>query len=156
MNSKTLPTCDYSALMRDLLPKDYSKMTEEELLEELKKSPDFEKFVYPSSWYEKYKLPLKECMNMKEYLRESPWKKSSGNFYVGKIQDISAKPGGNRPVLEVEQPPALTVIENHFSDGPHADEDIVITNQTSSSHPQDSVQTSASSTEPNETKILQF
>ena len=99
-------------------------MTEEELLAELKKSPDFEKFVLPSSWYEKYNLPLKECMNMKEYIKESSWTKKHSNYYFGKIEDIPAKPGGNRPVLELEPPPALTLIENHFSDGPNAERDV--------------------------------
>jgi hypothetical protein len=117
---------DYVALYSSLLPKNYSAMTEEELLAELRATPDFEKFVYPSHWYEKHDLPLKECMNMKEFLKEASWMKSSSHSYTGKIEVIEAKPGGNRPVLEAPEAPAITVVENHFSDA---------TDQSETSHP---------------------
>lgn len=95
--------------------KDYSKMTDEELLEELKKSEVFDKLVFPNSWYSKYELPEKKCQNMKEFLAESAWLKRSSHYYVGKV-DIPAKPGGNRPVLEAPEVKAITMIESHFSD----------------------------------------
>jgi len=114
----------YAELLKNLLPKDYSKMSEQELFEELKKSSDFDKLVFPSSWYEKYNLPTKECMDMKQFIKESPWMKRHSFSYVGRIEDIPAKPGGNRPVLPIEPPPALTILENHFSDGPHAERDL--------------------------------
>lgn len=98
-------------------PPDYSKMTEEELIAELKKTTDFDKLVFPNHLYSKYELPEKKCLNMKEYIQESPWMKRSHYYYVGK-QDISAKPGGNRPILEAPEAPTITLLENSFSDKP--------------------------------------
>lgn len=96
--------------------KDYKKMTEEELLAELKASPDFAKFVFPNEWYSKYDLPPKECRNMKEFLQEAPWLKTYSYNVVGKI-DIPAKPGGLRPILPAPEVPQLVVTQNTFSDG---------------------------------------
>lgn len=97
---------------------DYKKMTDEELLAILRKSPDFNKLVFPNSWYSKYtqELPLKECMNMKEFLTESPWMKRHQYSYTGKIEDIEPKPGGNRPILDAPEIPQVVVIQNSFSD----------------------------------------
>ena len=95
--------------------KDYSKMTNEELLEELKRSEIFDKLVFPNEWYSKYELPEKKCQNMKEFLAESAWLKKSSHFYVGK-QEIPAKAGGNRPVLEAPEVNAITMLQNSFSD----------------------------------------
>lgn len=114
----------FTSLLKPEPPKDYSKMTEEELLAELKKSKDFEKMVFPNSWYSKYDLPLKECRNMKEFIQESTWLKSSQNYYIEKV-DIPAKPGGNRPVLPAPEVPAITLLENHFSDNPKVKNEIL-------------------------------
>ena len=95
--------------------KDYSKLTEEELLEELKKSADFDKMVFPNSWYSKYDLPEKKCLNMKEYLKESPWMKTAHHWYIGK-QEIEAKPGGLRPILPAPEIPVELKQINMFSD----------------------------------------
>lgn len=94
---------------------DYKSMTEEQLLEELKKSPDFDKMVFPNHWYAKYDLPEKKCLNTKEYIRESPWTKTSQHYYIEK-KEIPAKPGGLRPVLPAPEIPTVTVIQNSFSD----------------------------------------
>lgn len=96
--------------------KDYKKMTEDELLAELKASPDFAKFVFPNEWYSKYELPTKECMNFKEFLAEAPWMKRFSNNYIGK-KDVDALPGGNRPVLPAPEAPQLVVLKNEFSEG---------------------------------------
>jgi len=95
---------------------DYSKMSDEELLKEVKKLPEFKNLVMPNSWYSKFELPLKECMNMKEFIAESPWRKRHMHFYTGKLEDIKAQPGGNRPILEAPEAPQVVLIENHFSD----------------------------------------
>ena len=97
--------------------KDYKSMSNEQLIEELKGASDFEKFVFPNSWYSKYDLPEKTCMDMRTFLRESPWMKTSQHYYIEK-KDIPAKPGGNRPVLPPIEVPALTVVQNSFSDAP--------------------------------------
>lgn len=125
---ETLPP--YLTNLTNFLPKpkiDYASMTDEQLLEELKKSPDFDKFVLPNSWYSKFELPEKKCMNMKEFLQESPWTKRTSYNYVGK-EDIPAKPGGNRPLLPAPEVPTLTLLENNFSDNPKVQSEI--SNQT--------------------------
>lgn len=125
---KKLPS-HFSALASFLPPPiDYSKLTEEELLAELKKSPDFDKMVFPNAWYSKYDLPEKKCMNPKEYIKESPWTKTAHNYYV-KREDIPAKPGGVRDVLPAPEVPVVTLIKNSFSDA---------TDQTASLSAQDS------------------
>lgn len=96
--------------------KDYSTMTAEELFAEIQRLPEAKDLVLPNSWYEKFNLPMKEARNMKEFLAESPWMKRSGHMYVGKVETIEAKPGGNRPLLESEVPVVEVRIENSFSD----------------------------------------
>ena len=132
-----------------LSEEDYKKMSNEELLEVLKGSPEFTNFVFPDTWYDKYKLPNKECMNMKEFLKESPWTKKNYRWYTGKVEDIPAKPGGVRPLIESE-PVKVEVLAgvNMFSDAP--------TNQSASLHLQDSEQTLEGSKESSETKILRL
>jgi hypothetical protein len=113
-----LPNIDFKSFYTSFAPPvDYSKMTEEELIAELKKSSDFDKLVFPNSFYSKYELPEKKCLNMKEYLKESPWLTRSQHYYIEK-KDIPAKPGGNRPILEAPEVPAITLLENNFSDKP--------------------------------------
>jgi len=116
---------------------DCKKMTDEELLEVLKKSPDFNKLAFPNSWYKKFKLPNKECMNMKEFLAESPWMKRHQHFYTGKVEQIAAKPGGNRPILEAPEAPQVVLIQNSFSDAEGPKEPTA--NQTSSSNQQETL-----------------
>jgi len=119
---------------------DCKKMTDEELLQVLKQSPEFNKLVFPNSWYKKFELPKKECMNMKEFLAESPWQKKHLHFYTGKVEQIEAKPGGNRPILDVQEAPMTILLQNSFSDaeGPKETSD-ASTNQTSSSGPQETL-----------------
>ena len=113
-------------LTKDKEAKDPSKLSDEELLEEVKKLPEFEKLVFPNSWYSKFELPNKSCANMKEYIKESPWQKTAQNYYISHTT-IPAKPGGNRPVLPAPEVPTITLLENNFSDKP--------TDQTESSNP---------------------
>lgn len=97
--------------------KPLNEMTEEELVAELKNQPDFDKFVFPSSWYQKYELPKKECMDFKQFLKEAPWLTSKSRYiYEGKVVEVEAKPGGNRPILDVEPVKAEVVQKSLFSD----------------------------------------
>jgi len=41
---------------------------EAQLLEELRKLPDFDKYPFPASWYKKYNLKPVEAVDMKTYL----------------------------------------------------------------------------------------
>lgn len=116
-------------------PPDYSKMSDAELIEILKKDPNYEKYVYPSSWHKKFPdLPKADCSDPKQYIRESPWMKKAYVMYDqgGKPIHIEAKPGGNRPILEAPEIPVVTLIENNFSDKDDS------TNQSAPSHPLDS------------------
>lgn len=126
---------------------DFTTLSDEELLAELKKSPDFEKFVFPTAWHKKFPdLPKADCSDPKTFIKESPWMKRHYITYEGrgKVVDIEPKPGGVRPVLPAPDTTIVTVLENNFSDAPkyeNADE-----------HPEDSPETSANSTESTETK----
>lgn len=116
-----------------LAPEEYKKMTDEELLEVLKKTENFDQLVFPNSWYKKFTLPEKKCLNTKEFIQESPWTKRAYHRYAGKIIDIPAQPGGNRPLLKGSEVPTQILIENNFSDKPEES-----TNQTVPLHLQDS------------------
>lgn len=104
--------------------KDYSKLSAAELIEELKTLPDFDKLVFPNSWYTQFDLPKKECRNMKEFIAESPWMKSHAHSYVGKLE-FPPKPGGVRPVLPAPEVPTLTVVQNSFSDAPPNEAELI-------------------------------
>ena len=126
---------------------DYSKMTDEELLESLKKSDVFDKLVFPTTWHKKFSdLPKAEARNTKEYIKESPWMRKFEHVYAdgGKILDIDAKPGGVRPVLPAPEIPTMTVQKNMFSDAP--------TDQSENANPQEIRVLSVNSTDTNETK----
>lgn len=125
--------------------KNWKKMTEEELLAELKSTPDFEYFALPDSWYAKYGLPPKTCMNTKEFLRESPWLKTHQKNYIGQAW-IEAKPGGNRPVLPAPEVPTLTIIQNTFSDAMES------TGQNVLEGPSETLKLSVCSTEASDSK----
>lgn len=112
--------------------KEYAKMSEEELLAELRGTAGFEKLVFPNEWYSKYELPMKECMNMKEFIKEAPWMKTHQHNYLGQSW-IEAKPGGNRPILPAPEVPTLTVVQNSFSDAAEP------TNQIVSSNPEETL-----------------
>lgn len=136
----------------DFLPKkeNYAEKTDEELLEILKKSPDFDKMVFPNHWYSKFNLPEKSCRDMKQFIQESPWLKTSHNYYVGKVE-LPPKPGGLRPILPAPEVPTITMIQNSFSDNPK----LQLTDQIVGEHLQDSHVSFSDSRESNETKTQQ-
>jgi hypothetical protein len=147
MNS-VQPSFNYvDFLTKGLVPKDYASMTEEQLLDELKNIPDFSKLPLPTTWYKKFPdLPKSDCMDTKQYLKESPWKRKAYVLYEGsgKVQDIPAQPGGVRPVLPAPEIPTLTLLQNSFSDAP--------TGQSADEHPQDYPEMKVNSIESTETK----
>lgn len=130
-NAKAVDSFTRNFFPRFLTEEDCKKMTDEELLAELKKSTDFHQLVFPTSWHKKFPdLPKADCLDTKAYIKESPWMKKGYHFYGngGRIEQIDAKPGGVRPVLPAPEVPTITVIQNSFSDAP--------TNQTSDEHPE--------------------
>lgn len=115
-------------------PVDYTTLSDEELLQVLKTSKDFDKLVFPNAWYSKFELPEKSCRNMKEFLKESPWMRTAHHWYIGK-EEIPAKPGGLRPILPAEEVPVKVVPINAYSDGPAGTLSIEeLINQTESSN----------------------
>lgn len=113
---------------------EYTKLSDKELLEKLKALPEFKSLVLPDKWYRDPtlapELPEKKCYNMKEFLVEGLNTATAYKNYVGKM-DIPAKPGGNRPIIEVQETPAITILENHFSDAPtnhivHGDQPVTL------------------------------
>lgn len=113
-----MTTIENGILLNDVDTKsNFSTMTDEEILAELKCSPDFDKFVFPNAWYSKFSLPEKTCQNPKEFIKESPWLKRTQHTYVSsKIEEIEAKPGGNRPLLEVPSFEVKVVPTNQIAD----------------------------------------
>ena len=122
------PSLDRSFSFQDMLrflppAVDYSGMSNEELLAELKKTSDYEKLVFPNSWYSKFDLPVKTAADTREFLKESPWTKTSRHYYIEKI-DVPAQPGGLRPTLPAPEVPIVTVIQNSFSDATPIDQTV--------------------------------
>lgn len=157
----SLPT-DLSILTglkdRTLETKEFSKMTDEELLQELKRLPEFESLVMPNAWYAKFKLPEKKCRDMKEYIKDSPWKNKHSHWYVGKVETIEAQPGGNRPILPAPEVPVITVVGSSYSDSdnPINLAEYGIKDQTVVSDQQETQQSSSDSKEASATKPLRL
>lgn len=125
---------------------DYKTLSNEELLDILKKTPDFDKLVFPNDWYSKFQLPEKKCLNTKEFIAESPWLKRFQYTYEPKIYTIDAKPGGMRPILPAPEVPTITVIENSFSDT--KDQNDALHLQVIDSHSEDSTKSNDSKNQP--------
>ena len=106
----------------------YAKKTDAELLEELRKLPDFEKYPLPASWYKKFNLKPVEAIDVKTYINsgaclkaitggpcdayefKEPQKDENGNILEVKVfplenlpVEIIHKPIREIPVLEQEQ-----------------------------------------------------
>jgi len=83
---------------------DYSKLSEEELLAEIKKIEDWERLPLPISWYKKYNIPAPKPVSTPQYLKDMQWIKSQ--FNPNSIWDIKTEPapGGVRPVIDTNLP----------------------------------------------------
>lgn len=133
-------------------PKDYTKFSDEELVKELQRDRDFDKLVFPDAWYSKFELPVKSCRNMKEYIKESPWMRTSQHWYIEK-KEIEAKPGGLRPILPAEEAPTFVLQYNSFSDAPPGSLTLdALIGKTSLSNQQETHESSACSTEATDSK----
>jgi hypothetical protein len=51
----------------------YSEYSNQQLVDELRNHPDFDKFIFPSTWYKKYNIPPATVPSMADYLRENHW-----------------------------------------------------------------------------------
>ena len=83
---------------------DYKNMSEEQLLAELRKLDDFEKYPLPISWYKKFNLPAPKTVSMPQYIKESTWLKCAYNPNTKWEVRTEPAPGGARPVLNTDQP----------------------------------------------------
>ena len=83
---------------------DYSKMSDDELFQELRKLPDFDKLPLPINWYKKYNIPFSDkVVSTKQYIQESHWLKCAYNPTTTWEVRTEPAPGGARPVLEVQE-----------------------------------------------------
>jgi hypothetical protein len=150
MSSSAAPVQTYAPLADflnefDAKRHNYATMSDEELLAQLKKTKEFEQLVFPTSWHKKFPdLPKADCADPKEYIKTSPWMKKHHVYYEGKIVDLPPQPGGNRPVLPAPEVPAITLVQNSFSDAP--------TNQSETERPQHYPEMKVNSIEPIATK----
>jgi hypothetical protein len=83
---------------------DYSKMSEEQLLAELKKLDDFDKYPLPVSWYKKYNIPAPKTVAVPQYVKEATWLKCAYNPNTKWEIRTEPAPGGVRPVLDTDLP----------------------------------------------------
>jgi hypothetical protein len=83
---------------------DYANMSEEQLLQELRKLDDFEKYPLPISWYKKFNLPAPKTVSVPQYVKEASWIKCAYNPSTKWEVRTEPAPGGVRPVLETDLP----------------------------------------------------
>jgi len=95
---------------------DYNKLSDDELLQELRKLPDFDKLPLPISWYQKYNIPFSDkVVSPKQYIQDNYWLKCQYNPTTTWEVRTEPAPGGVRPVLEIEEPKA-ELIESKYQD----------------------------------------
>lgn len=95
---------------------DYSKLSDDELLQELMKLPDFEKLPLPISWYKKYNIPFSDkVVSPRQYIQENYWLKCQYNPTSKWEVRTEPAPGGVRPVLEVQEVKA-DLIDSKYQD----------------------------------------
>lgn len=82
---------------------DYSKLSEEELLAEIKKIEDWERLPLPISWYKKYNIPAPKPVSTPQYLKDMQWIKSQFNPNSTWVIKTEPAPGGVRPIIDTEK-----------------------------------------------------
>lgn len=83
---------------------DYSNLSEEQLLAEIMKIPDWERLPLPIAWYKKYNITAPKPVNISQYTREMQWMKCQYNPTTKWEVRTEPAPGGARPVLDTNQP----------------------------------------------------
>ena len=78
--------------------------TDEELYEELRHCPDFDKLPLPETWYKKFNIPRPTAVDFKTFANSGYWLKCATD--PNTIREICTEPapGGVRPILDVKQP----------------------------------------------------
>lgn len=110
---------------------------EKALVDAMRSLPDFTSFVFPSSWYKKYDIPLAEAVNPREYIKSNyamkmavtpkdlppliskePIKDAEGKIklYVPpELEDVSMKVV-SRPLTEEETKDGLPLVHPSLCD----------------------------------------
>ena len=80
--------------------------TAEEMFNELKKCPDFDRFPLPKDWYEKFNIPPPKILTLREALKLH-YETQLAYLNSPNPPELEVRPpaeGGVRPLLEVEVP----------------------------------------------------
>lgn len=76
-------------------------LTDEEIYNQLKDLPDFDRFPLPKYWYEKFNIPPPKILSLNEALRLHSYVANAPGAMV-KTEFREPAPGGVRPLIEVE------------------------------------------------------
>lgn len=81
----------------------YSMLSDTELLEELRKLPDFDKYPLPSSWYKKFNLKPIEAVDIKSYINGGGFLKAiaGGHYDSYEVKEPQRDENGNLLVVPV-------------------------------------------------------
>ena len=82
-------------------------MTDDEIFQMMKASPEFEFFPKPATWFKKYGLEPIKPRNFKEYLEDDAYFKARAQVVTEKVIIKGPQPGGVRPV----PPPEVIPVE---------------------------------------------
>lgn len=95
---------------------DYNNLSDDELFQELRKLPDFDKLPLPISWYKKYNIPFSDkIVNPKQYIQEGYWLKCQYNpTTTWEIRTVPA-PGGVRDIVNTEEVKA-DLVDSKYQD----------------------------------------
>lgn len=77
-------------------------MTDEQIFEMMKASPEFEHLPKPASWFKRFGLEPVKARNFKEYLEDDAYMEARGKVITEKVIYNEPQPGGVRPVLPPE------------------------------------------------------
>lgn len=83
---------------------DYSKMTEQELMEILKMLPDVDCYAFPASFYKRYDLKPVAPVSFKEYAKSNVWitRQLEEKDFPATILTLDDLPKEVKPYVEVE------------------------------------------------------
>lgn len=73
-------------------------MTDDEIFQMMKASPEFEFFPKPATWFKKYGLEPIKARNFKEYLEDDAYFNARAQVVTEKVIIKGPQPGGVRPV----------------------------------------------------------
>jgi hypothetical protein len=89
-------------------------LTDEQLYEQLKDLPDFDRFPLPKYWYEKFKIPPPKILSLMEAVKLSEKTYNAPGFNYQPMEVREPAPGGIREILadkplEIEVKPGVSI-----------------------------------------------